>query len=283
MIIVSHDLVTSPSFDRVEQGTPWIAYRNLPTEGGSITTTTAAVGFPASKLLDPSTHQRWRGTSATADEYITASFSPFHGWSYFAVAGHNFGSIGAMLSVAYHTTGDSPNAWVQVIAPTLAVDDAPILFRWTPVTCDGARLRIQQVGGSPPSLPPPEAAVVYTGDPLLIMERGIDIENDHVPLKFGHRANIVSGMSESGNFLGRIVVSSYLESRAEFKHITPAFYRSSIEPFINFSKLKPFFWVWNPLEYPSEVGYAWMTNEPQPATSPITRRVALTFEMRGIT
>ena len=124
-------------------------------------------------------------------------------------------------------------------------------------------------------------AVVYVGK-LLIMERGIDINPTHVPLPYGRKFKIATGMSETGNFLGRIVTQEHRQTMAEFKWITPAWYRETMDPFLEACPTTPFFWAWNPDEYPEESGYGWMINEPMPETDPITRRVHVTLEFKGI-
>jgi len=154
-------------------------------------------------------------------------------------------------------------------------DNAPLLINFPPTTASSFSLRL--AAGSAPA----EAAVVYLGK-LLVMEKGIKIDTTHVPLPYGRKAKVVTGFSEVGNFLGRIVTQSSRQSKANFSYVTPDWYRANMDPFIAVSKTKPFFFVWNPLEYPLETGYAWMTNDPEPATDPITRRVHVDLEFTGI-
>ena len=128
---------------------------------------------------------------------------------------------------------------------------------------------------------PPEAAVIYVGE-LLVLERSIKIDTGHVPITFGRRTNIVNGMSETGNFLGRIVLGEHRTSKAQFAWFTSAFYRSDIDEFLEAAQEAPFFWAWNPLEYPDETGYVWLINDAEPEVDPVTRRIALELEMRGV-
>jgi hypothetical protein len=77
---------------------------------------------------------------------------------------------------------------------------------------------------------------------------------------------IVNGMSESGNFLGRIVLSEHRRARQNSsvsrRHsIAPASIRSGGGGF-------PFFWAWAPGDYPLETGFAWLLNDAEPAVSP---------------
>jgi Concanavalin A-like lectin/glucanases superfamily len=166
--------------------------------------------------------------------------------------------------------------WTTLTDEVVLSDDSPLILQFTPAIYSQVRLWMQLGSAAP------QAAVVYVGK-LLIMERGIKIETDHVPINYGRIAKVVNGFSESGNFLGRVVTQQHRESKAEYAHITPTWYRSTLDPFIIASKTEPFFYAWNPDEYPLETGFCWMTNDPVPATNPVTRRVAIEFEMRGVT
>lgn len=173
--------------------------------------------------------------------------------------------------------------WTSTFTPPTAAaqtgsaitDDLPIVFRWTPQPIGGLRLRLR------PDLAAPEAAVLYVGE-LLVLERSITIGENHVPITYGRRTSVVNGMSESGNFMGRIVLGEYRESKAQFEWFTSSFYRSNIDDFIVAAQERPFFWVWSPEEYPAEVGYVWLTNDAQPHVDPVTRRIALELDMRGV-
>ena len=127
----------------------------------------------------------------------------------------------------------------------------------------------------------PQIAVIYCGQ-LLVLERGIKVDVTHIPIPFGRKTSIVNGMSESGNFLGRIVLGESRQSRAEFFGFTPEFYRASIDPFLDAAQENPFFWAWAPVDYPLDTGFAWLTSDVQPEVSPDHRRMALALDMVGI-
>ena len=123
--------------------------------------------------------------------------------------------------------------------------------------------------------------MIYCGQ-LLVLERGIKVDAQHVPLTFGRRTSVVNGMSESGNFLGRIVLSEFASARQS----SSVSLRSSTGPAstrsLSAAQEIPFFWAWAPVDYPLDTGYAWMTDNPVPEVSPDHRRIALTFSMAGI-
>ncbi len=154
-------------------------------------------------------------------------------------------------------------------------DDLPLILRFEPQVMATITLTLVYSGDVP------EAAVIYCGK-LLQLERSIDIQNDHVPISMGRKLSVVNGLSESGNFLGRIVLNEVRESTASFAHFQPDWYRANFDPFIDAAQELPFFWAWNPSEYPLEVGYVWLVNDPQAQVSPVTRRVAVELQMRGV-
>lgn len=154
-------------------------------------------------------------------------------------------------------------------------DFSPLMFRVSP-TDDYLGLEVQAAGDDPPEL-----GVAYAGE-LLVLERSVKVDVGHVNLFHARQSNVLAGMSESGNFLGRVLTSEWRESQAEFAWFTPDWYRTYFEPFAESAMTDPFFWVWNPDEYPDEVTFAWITENIRPETDPATRRVAATIVMRAI-
>lgn len=253
----------------VPAGVPLIGYQNLTTIS-NITSTTEAASYPATNLANPATHLRWQAGVNTGDELITIAANAATPIDYVAVAGHNWASIEATVSI--ETTASPP---VALTTPETLDDNQPIIFRFVPQVLSAVRIRIAGASGVP------QAAVVYVGK-LLVLERSIKIGANHVPISYGRRTNMVNGMSESANFLGRIVLGEHRESTAEFEWFTPDFYRSDIDAFLAAAQETPFFWAWSPTEYPAEVGFVWLTNNAEPAVDPVTRRIALQLDMRGI-
>lgn len=252
-------------------GVPLIGYDNVVTPT-NIFSISEADGFPVTNLANPATHLFWKGTltSGSGGIAISPTGRPV---DYIAIAGHNFGSAG----IGVHPRDDSTSPVVPLLDAGFRypTDDSPIIMRIPRATYNNlwVYLDVHDI--------PAQAAVVYCGS-LLVLERGIKVDATHVPIPYGRRTRIVNGMSESGNFLGRLVLSESRESRAEFFGFTPTFYRASIDPFLASAQESPFFWAWAPGDYPLETGYSWLTSDAQPEVSPDHRRIALTLDMAGI-
>lgn len=275
MLVIASALVLSEDTG-VNLTHPLIGYHNLVTAGG-IAATTEDADFPASNLANPATHLKWKASpsSPPADEYITITTGSLEEIDYVAVARHNWGSNQNPVSIGYWDAS-SPPVWVELVQEQILPDDGPALFRFEPQVLATVLIRLQ------PGIGTPEAAVVYCGK-LLVMERSFPAPGQHAPLDFGRENSVVNGMSESGNFLGRVVVGAHNESAAEFQHLTPDWYRTYFEPFMLAAKAIPFFLAWNPEEYEAEVGFAWLTASPKPAQDTVTRRMNISLPMRGVT
>lgn len=255
-------------------GTPLIGYDDIVT-AANVSSTTALAGFPISNVGNSATHLIWRAAVNTGAEVITITGDGVKVLDYIGIAAHNLGSNNIPITIV--NSGDSPGA--VLVASTTLPDDKPAIFRFAPGAY--SQIQISLDLSFVPDDGIPQIAVIYCGK-LLVLERGIKVDVVHVALPYGRKTSIVNGMSESGNFLGRIVLAESRASRAEFFAFTPEFYRASIDPFLVAAQQNPFFWAWAPLDYPLETGFAWLTTDAQPETSPDHRHVALALDMAGI-
>jgi hypothetical protein len=173
---------------------------------------------------------------------------------YAGIARHNLGSTGATVSLEVLSPGDSD--YTEVISGFIPADNAPILMRFTPQYCDYVRIKIS------PGSAKPEMAVVYVGA-LLVMQRGI--QEGHTPLPLARQDDVVRGTAQNGDFLGSIVLRESLQSSVNFQYLDSDWIRENMLDFFDAARTTPFFFAWQPEAYPTEVGYAWTTNDPRPS------------------
>lgn len=269
MIIISSDLVLSPVEDEPLDH-PLIGWHNIVTVS-NIETDTEQADYPASNLANVASNLKWKGEVSVADEHITITTGTSDDIDYIAVVGHNWAT--AEIPVSVETLGnDSPTEWEELVGEAMLPDDGPALFRFTPQPLSEIRFRLQT------GIAAPEASVVFVGK-LLVMEMGV--QGNFTPLPYARVANVVSGRSESGDFLGRIVTSSKVESGAEFIGLSPDWVREHLVPFLDVVDAQPFFFAWHPEDYPLEVGYAWAQNDPQPSLT-IDGYVDFRIDMAGV-
>jgi hypothetical protein len=271
MIVISNSLSLSPTAEN-PLNTPVFGWESLVTTG-NIAATSAASGFPATNVANHSTNLRWRADpgSPPADQYLTITVSEIDPIDYLAVAVHNFGTGNIPVSVE-GSTGGSPE-WFDLNAPRMLANDEPVIFRFTPQSLSGIRLRMQ------PGDADPFAAVLYVGK-LLVSPRGT--HQDHTPINLGKSVTAPIGVSEAGHFLGRIIISESRATTFALRQLTDAFYRTSMQPMVDAMKDTPVFFAWKPTEFPDDMGFVFVTNDPQPSRSFDTRTMSVEFQMMGV-
>lgn len=248
---------------------PAIGYRTVAT-AAAIVADTEEDAYPASNLANVSTAALWRAADDTA-QYLTITPAAATEMDYIGIARHNFGS--AQIAVTVEGKAEAGDAWSTLVQETMVTDDSALLLRWAPQTLYAVRV------GLASGLEPAEAAVLYAGK-LLVMQRRLYV--GHTPITMGRNTSIVTGRSETGNFLGRIITGSSLRSAASFANINPAWYRANFDPFAKASRAVPFFWAWRPLSYPLEVGFAWLNGDPTPVNARNNGMMSVEIDMTGI-
>jgi len=275
MIVLSQALVLAPA--GAQLNTPVFGWDSLVTSS-SVSASSAASGYPASDLANPSTVLFWRAaeTSPPADVYLTVDVGQVDPIDYVAVAAHNFGSAGIAVSVEIATgLAGSPPAlvWTEVVTPRLVVRDDPLIFRFAPTSVVGVRLRLQ------PGTAPAQAAVLYAGR-LLVMPRGTS--DSHVPINFARVTKRLRQTSANGHFLGEILLAEARQSGIGFKYLEQAWFRETMRPFLDAARVVPFFFAWKPQQWPDDVGFCTLSNDPQPTVDFSTQRIAIDLQLEGV-
>lgn len=264
MLYLPSALIVTPT-EGVNFSRPVIGWQTLVT-AANIAATSEDADYPAVRLANPNTNELWVSGS-TSTQYLTVTLDGSVDTDYLAVARHNFGTIGAALTVE----GDTGSGYAAISDQVAPADDCPIMFRYEAAAYTGKRLKIESVSAEP------QAAVLFVGA-LLVMEKGV--QPGHTPLPDGRERDIITGRSQSGEYLGRIQAGGKLRSTANFKVLTPSFVRGDLAAFLAYSG--PFFFAWSPQTYSAEVGYAWCVNDPVPVPSTHAGFTDLTLELEGL-
>lgn len=278
-VVISSGFVTAAGLWDLDGNSPIIGYQNLVTTT-NITATTEDPDYPATNLANPATHLRWRSGagSPSTDEYLTATIDTAELVDYVAIAKHNLGTSQATVSVeGTAESSGSPVEWTELIAGQLLPDDGPVIFRFTPQSLYAVRLRIQDSLAATPATP--YVAVMYVGA-LLVVQRRVYV--GHTPIKYGRRVNVANHRNIAGDFLGRIVLSETNKGSLALQNLTPGWYRSHFDPFVQSALKDPFFIAWRPGDYPNEVGYAWLTGDPAPSNQLANGMMQVQIDYEGV-
>lgn len=283
MLVLSNNLVLSAAAAALPSGTPLILYDNIVTPT-NIVATDEDSNFPATNLANPSTEQEWRGADdgspVTGAFYLTVTTNTVEEIAAVGIARHNFGSAAIAVSVERYDGLDESSpaneVWTEVVQPQIPANDEPLLLVFTSQSMEKVRVKLAEGSDLP------RAAVLYVG-PLLRCERGMPMERAFTPPRFGRKTEVVTGKSERGDYLSRIVISRSTESDITFEKFTAAWYRTNFDPFLQSAEQDvPFFLAWSPDDYPDEVAYCWLTADPAVAHSHITGRMDVSLKLGGI-
>ncbi len=266
MIVISSALVLSPVAS-LSLNNPLFGYRNFVTAAG-IVADTQEIDHPASNLANPLTHLEWRAADTTA-QYLTFTIGEIDPVGYVGIARHNFGSAAIAAIIEAFIDG----VWTEISPEQMPADDGPLIFRIEEQSV--SQIRIGLSSGDVPA----RAAVVYIG-PSLIAQRRLYV--GHSPLKMARTTDVVSGMSEASDFLGRVVLGDYVGTGIDLKNLTPEWYREKFDPFVIAAKTSPFFFAWRPVDYPNEVGFCWLTNNPKPVNQRNNGMMSVQLQVNGI-
>lgn len=265
----------SPS--TIDNNLPIIGYQNLVTTAG-ITATTSDTSFPIANVANPATHLKWKSGVNTGNEAIEISFGGASvTLDYVAIAKHNFGTIGLQLTLEGTTDTTAPyTGYSTILSATTLTNDLPLIIQFTPATYGAIKITLSSASDTFR-----EAAVIYTGS-LLTFERSVRVDTEHTPINLGRNVDVINGMSESGQFIGRIIRKEFFNTKAEFSYFTNAWYRASFDPFVVAAKETPFFWAWAPNTYPTDTGYGWLTSIIKPEFNLAVSRPSASIEMRAV-
>jgi hypothetical protein len=276
-VVISGSLVLSDTVSGggiINADNPLIGYQNLVTSS-NVSATSEDADNPASNVANPSTALRWQGADASpaVDDYLTFALDTAELVDYIGIARHNFYSAQTAVSIETLDEG-SPESWTEIVEPVIPPNDGPLLFRFTPQAITSIRIRMQ------PGTAAPRAAVVYSGA-LLVLQRRIYV--GHTPANYGTQLSVANHRSIGGDFLGRIVLSEKTMTKVALQNLTPAWYRTYLEPFRVAAQESPFFFAWRPSAYPYEVGFVWTSNDPRPENQLPNGMMSFSMDVEGVT
>lgn len=231
--------------------------------------------FPASNVANPATALKWKHDTTdspeSAVEYFRVDISQADPINYVAIAGHNFASAGIAVGLELASFGSPLGGAESTFEPQIPDDDSPVIFAFP--RGEYEEIRVILVTGTSPA----EIAVLYAGIRTQFEE---GIQAGHTPLPLATVSDVLTGRSENGEYLGRIVTGGQLISTASIANMSKTFTRNTLMPFLESADEFPFFWAWSPVSNPDEVAFAWLDNDAQPSFD-IDGYVAVDLAMKG--
>jgi hypothetical protein len=138
----------------------------------------------------------------------------------------------------------------------------------------GRYLRLTQGGDAPSRIAVLRAGLITT------MER--KPTGGWSPITMAYSDQLMQSMSRGGQFLGQSFRRKGAASTVSFKHLSAAFVRNTFQGFSNHARSKPYFFAWEPLAYPNEVGYVWSGKAIVPRYSGFSDLMDVSWDMQGV-
>ena len=245
-IIIHQDLTLAADEQDITDCNPRIGYDNIVTSSTVVTDQGAATRI---NLANPATYLKWTADN-NATQKVGANLIAAKTVNYYGIAAHNLGSAGAVVTFQTSINGVD---WVNVTAGVLLQNNLAMIEEFPDQFAAYYRL---QISGATIA---PSIGVLYMGRMLRVQRR---IYVGHSPFVLQRKTVVSSGKGESGQFLGRVVRSTTYETDVTVQNLTPTWVRQRLDPFLALAADTPFFWSWRPCAYPTEVGFAWTTGDP---------------------
>lgn len=229
-----------------------------------------AEGHPADRVVVPDTSTWWQSTTGDLERTLTLDFGVLRLVDAVGLGRHNCGGQEVLIEGA---TDAGLTTWttLDTLEPE---DDSSILALVTPDSYYGIRITIT-VGDADVAT---EIGVVYAGVALVIPVRGY---GDLGPIDLGMDVDVNTYRTETGQLAGRFVDYTGLRGSILFTHLTEAWVRVSLIPFLKFAITKPFFIATRPSAYPTDCAFAWTTKNVIPQRMKMKTYMSVQMEVHA--
>lgn len=221
---------------------PIILYDNRFLDGIPIPTDTGA-GYNINNITDlrPFTFFQF---GAFGTKYIKVGCGAAKSADSIAFLGHNFFTASATISIESSTTGAWAGEQVERLAGFTVTTDKAVLKIFTTASAEYWRIKVVTASIAA------KMAICILGV-RLDMEKQVQVTFDPCPEKI----NAITARSKAGYMIGATLQNISFEIEANFRNLTDSWLRGTFTTAweTHLSLCKPFFWVWNITNNPTEV------------------------------
>lgn len=153
-------------------------------------------------------------------------------------------------------------------------DNGARLFTWVPSLVTVIRLAVDPADGAPPA----KIGVLYAGQVLQMQRpifRGVE------PATLNRVTEYTNNQSEGGQWLGRDITRQGLKTAPTWRNLSAAWVREHFDPFAQSARRLPFFYSWNPQDYPLDAAYCWTTGDIKQTITGPRDLMSVEMDLRG--
>lgn len=237
-----------------------------------ITGTVTADGTDGNLAATDFTYQRWAAGTLPADwTLVTAADASV---DTVFIAAHNLGSTGSTVAVQTAATVGGAFTTRATVTPT---DDSAIAV-------------MINSGGTPYVIREIRLAITGASDAVQIgiIRAGVALQMERPvfggvqPIGLSRIVETRHSISETGQWLGRVLQRQARKTTMDWQHLSAAWYRSQFEPFSLALPQTPFGLVQNPLRMPESVAWCWTDQSPIPENMGIRDLMRVQLEITGL-
>lgn len=216
-------------------------------------------------LSTPSTWERWQPAAGT--NTVTATLSAAQLVDYVGLAGYDL--AGATVTVAV-----SPDlvAGFTTVATITDFSKESVMKLFSAVSARRIQLTVKR--GTSPAL-----GVFYCG-PVLALERAT--RGGSTPATLKRSTSYSNEFSAAGQILGRVINRQGIGTAVNLRNLTDAWYRSNFDPFVAAARTRPFFYLWNPRDYPGDCIYGVVADDIAPTLQGGRALMDVSFDIEGV-
>lgn len=217
-------------------------------------------------ISTPSTWERWHPISGGAQE-ITITFTENKTVNYIGLAGYDL--AGATIAIQSSAGLTSSFSAIETLTDFDAPSRMVLLDEFT-----ARRVKLIVTRTEPISL-----GVVYLGEALALQRA---TRGGVTPAPLNQMTGYNTEFSAAGQILGRVINSEGVETKVSLRNLTDDWYRSDFQPFVKAAKTTPFFYLWNPRDYPSDCIYGVSSKDIAPTLQGGKKFMDVSFNIEGV-
>ena len=218
--------------------------------------------------LIPNTADRWTVTNGGA---ITFELAEAVDMDTVCIGSHNLGSVGYATGVEY--SPDLVTAFAAFKVGQNPPDDAALMFHNTS-TVSVRRLKVT-ISGTGNAF----VGSIYAGIALQ-MQR--PFFSGYSPLPLAAKTIKYMSRTEGGNIIGTDIRRIGYSSSASWSNLENDWYRFYFQPFVISARTLPFYFSWNQLQYPLDVGYCMTSEDITPSYSGTLDYFNVSFDLEAV-
>lgn len=236
--------------------------------GATLTASSAASGFEAVNATTWDTYSAWQPTSTSAQSY-TIDLGSAASLDSFGIAGHNLFSCGATVELQHSPDGAT---WTTVVSAITVASDEPLFRRFAAVSKRYWKLNFTSTSIF-------TIANIFVGVSFA-MPKAQAYGGSIAPYNKMNKA--MSSRTRTGVLLGRSL--KYLGGKLsfQFNNVDSSWVRSNWEAFYDNLMTQAFYVAYDTTNYPSEVAYAWVSDDINPPTWKTSLLVDFTLEFETL-